>query len=85
MILPSETGPLDDWLAPYYKLGKTTAPNIAVIQAPDGGKDGPSKNVETVSILCGPCDASTFIRDCCGIFSQTSVEMWNSYLDTHVM
>lgn len=53
MIPHSETDPLVDSLAPYYVLGKTAAPNIGLFglgQAPDGGKDGPGKNVEMPSI-----------------------------------
>lgn len=66
-----------------FSIGKTTAPNIALVQAPDGGKDGPGKNVETA--LCGPCDASTFIIGCFLGICQTNVELSNSGLSILVL
>lgn len=45
MILPLRTGPLMNRLArSILYTGQTAAPNI-VIQAPDGGKDGPPKTL----------------------------------------
>jgi hypothetical protein len=51
MISRSETEPLVNLLAAYCILDKTTAPNIALIQAPDGGKPVPAKTLRQYYVV----------------------------------